>query len=232
MRTCRSPSSSAPTAVTVRATVRRLIDQGQSDQQIKDYLVARYGSAIVLDPPASGWSALVWVLPVVGRPGRRGASWWWSWPVAAGAGAPTSTPTCGVRRPTRWPRRSGAASSPSHWPTPTPSTWPATWPTPTTWPCANGTWPGWPRSDRPAPAAPSAASAVRRRPSTTATATLDEARPDAERRTRRPMPAPDRRGPEQVVPHRGHRLLRRRPGRGRADRSRPAGCRARRPPVR
>jgi cytochrome c-type biogenesis protein CcmH len=57
--------SSAPTAVTVRATVRRLIGQGQSDQQIKDYLVARYGSAIVLDPPARGWSAVVWVLPIV-----------------------------------------------------------------------------------------------------------------------------------------------------------------------
>jgi len=57
--------SSAPTAVTVRATVRHLVDQGQSDQQIKDYLVARYGSAIVLDPPTSGWSALVWALPIM-----------------------------------------------------------------------------------------------------------------------------------------------------------------------
>ncbi len=56
--------SSAPTAVTVRATVDHLIAQGQSDRQIKEYLVARYGSAIVLDPPTSGWSGLVWVLPV------------------------------------------------------------------------------------------------------------------------------------------------------------------------
>ena len=57
--------SSAPTAVTVRATVAHLIAQGRSDQEIRDYLVARYGSAIVLDPPTSGWSALVWVLPVL-----------------------------------------------------------------------------------------------------------------------------------------------------------------------
>ena len=56
--------SSAPTAVTVRATVAHLIDQGQSDQQIKDYLMARYGSAIVLSPPASGWALLVWILPL------------------------------------------------------------------------------------------------------------------------------------------------------------------------
>jgi cytochrome c-type biogenesis protein CcmH len=65
--------SSAPTAVTVRATVAHLIDLGQTDQQVKDYLVARYGAAIVLDPPASGWSALVWVLPVaVGAAGTVG----------------------------------------------------------------------------------------------------------------------------------------------------------------
>lgn len=65
--------SSAPTAVTVRATVTRLVDQGQSTQQIKDYLVARYGSAIVLDPPTRGWSALVWALPVVVGIGVAGA---------------------------------------------------------------------------------------------------------------------------------------------------------------
>ena len=58
--------SSAPTAITVRATVAHLVDQGKSDQQIKDYLVARYGSAIVLEPSTNGWSALVWVLPIAG----------------------------------------------------------------------------------------------------------------------------------------------------------------------
>jgi cytochrome c-type biogenesis protein CcmH len=58
--------SSAPTAVTVRATVRELVDHGLTDRQIEDYLVARYGSTIVLDPPTSGWSSLVWVLPVAG----------------------------------------------------------------------------------------------------------------------------------------------------------------------
>lgn len=58
--------SSASTAVTVRATVSRMIAQGQTNQQIENYLVARYGSTIVLDPPASGWSLLVWLVPLVG----------------------------------------------------------------------------------------------------------------------------------------------------------------------
>lgn len=58
--------SSASTAVTVRATISQMIGEGRTDQQIESYLVARYGSTIVLDPPASGWSLLVWLLPLVG----------------------------------------------------------------------------------------------------------------------------------------------------------------------
>jgi cytochrome c-type biogenesis protein CcmH len=57
--------SSAPTAATVRATVLSQVQAGRSDQQIESYLVARYGSSIVLDPPASGLSLLVWLLPLL-----------------------------------------------------------------------------------------------------------------------------------------------------------------------
>lgn len=57
--------SSASTAVTVRATVTQQIAAGRTDQQIESYLVDRYGTSIVLDPPARGWSLLVWLLPVV-----------------------------------------------------------------------------------------------------------------------------------------------------------------------
>jgi cytochrome c-type biogenesis protein CcmH len=58
--------SSAPTAVTVRNAVRQMVGEGKTDQQIDDYLVARYGASIVLDPPASGWTLLVWLLPLLG----------------------------------------------------------------------------------------------------------------------------------------------------------------------
>ncbi len=58
--------SSAPTAVAVRVAVAQQIAQGRTDGQIKDYLVARYGASIVLDPPATGWSLLVWLLPLAG----------------------------------------------------------------------------------------------------------------------------------------------------------------------
>ncbi len=58
--------SSAPTAIAVRDAVVQLISQGRTDQQIKAYLMDRYGSSIVLDPPASGWSLMVWLLPLAG----------------------------------------------------------------------------------------------------------------------------------------------------------------------
>ena len=58
--------SSAPTAVTVRATVTQMVAEGQTDQQIDRYLVSRYGGSIVLDPPDHGVTLLVWLLPVLG----------------------------------------------------------------------------------------------------------------------------------------------------------------------
>jgi len=57
--------SSAPTAVAVRATVQRQIAEGRSDQQIESYLESRYGASIELDPPASGWTLLVWLVPLL-----------------------------------------------------------------------------------------------------------------------------------------------------------------------
>ena len=57
--------STAPTAVAVRAAITQLIAEGRTDQQIREYLTTRYGSSIVLDPPASGWSLLVWLLPLL-----------------------------------------------------------------------------------------------------------------------------------------------------------------------
>ena len=67
--TCRSQSvadSDAPIAGEIRAEIARRIEGGQSDEEIRGFLVGRYGEEILLTPAASGVSALVWVLPVVG----------------------------------------------------------------------------------------------------------------------------------------------------------------------
>ena len=66
--TCRGQSvaeSAAPAAAAIKTEIRRRVDDGQSRQQIEDYLEGRYGSDILLTPPKNGVGGLVWILPVV-----------------------------------------------------------------------------------------------------------------------------------------------------------------------
>lgn len=57
--------STASSALAVRQEVRRLIGQGRSDQQVENALVAQYGPSILLRPPTSGLTAVVWIVPAV-----------------------------------------------------------------------------------------------------------------------------------------------------------------------
>lgn len=57
--------SSAPTAVAIRSAVASRVAAGQSDTAIEGYLVSRYGSGILLRPPAGGGAGLVWLVPVL-----------------------------------------------------------------------------------------------------------------------------------------------------------------------
>jgi len=49
-----------------RAQIGQMLSEGQSEQQIKDYFVARYGARVLAQPPAQGISLLLYVLPIVG----------------------------------------------------------------------------------------------------------------------------------------------------------------------
>jgi cytochrome c-type biogenesis protein CcmH len=65
--TCRGLSvaqSDAPSAEAIRDEVRRRVQDGQTDAQIKAFLVSRYPD-ILLSPEAKGVGLLVWALPVV-----------------------------------------------------------------------------------------------------------------------------------------------------------------------
>ena len=57
--------SSTPSAQAIRADLARRTSTGQSDASIRGVYVARYGESILLKPPTSGLSLLVWVLPAV-----------------------------------------------------------------------------------------------------------------------------------------------------------------------
>lgn len=58
-------SSDTPSSQAVRELIRERIEAGDSDEEIRDFVASRYGREILLEPSASGVSALVWALPVV-----------------------------------------------------------------------------------------------------------------------------------------------------------------------
>lgn len=57
--------SSTPSAQAIRADLTRRTNAGQSDASIRSVYIARYGDSILLNPPTSGLSLLVWLLPIV-----------------------------------------------------------------------------------------------------------------------------------------------------------------------
>ncbi|OLU34299.1 cytochrome c-type biogenesis protein CcmH [Pseudomonas sp. PA15(2017)] len=55
--------SDAPIAMDLRAEIYRMLDAGDSNAQIIDYLVARYGDFVLYKPPVSGRTLLLWYGP-------------------------------------------------------------------------------------------------------------------------------------------------------------------------
>jgi cytochrome c-type biogenesis protein CcmH len=57
--------SGAPLAADLRRLIREHIKNGESDAQIKDYLVARYGDFILMNPPFQADTYLLWAAPFI-----------------------------------------------------------------------------------------------------------------------------------------------------------------------
>ncbi len=55
--------SAAPLARDLRLIVRERVLAGDSDPQIRDYLVARYGEFVLLDPRLSAHTIALWAIP-------------------------------------------------------------------------------------------------------------------------------------------------------------------------
>lgn len=65
---CRSQSvaqSETPSARGVKTVIRDQIAAGRTDEEIRDFVAASYGREVLLEPSGSGFSGLVWALPVV-----------------------------------------------------------------------------------------------------------------------------------------------------------------------
>lgn len=78
--------SNSPFAADVRHLVRQQIAQGQSDRQIQDFLVARYGDFILMKPPLQPNTWLLWLAPFLVL-GAGGAVAWAVVKKAASRGA-------------------------------------------------------------------------------------------------------------------------------------------------
>ena len=58
--------SNAPIAERMKAFIRVRIAAGDSEQEIKDALVAEFGTEVLAEPPGGGFGLLAWLLPVLG----------------------------------------------------------------------------------------------------------------------------------------------------------------------
>jgi cytochrome c-type biogenesis protein CcmH len=57
--------SDAPIAQDLRRTVHRLVVQeGYSDQEVRDFLQARYGDFVLYNPPFNSRTMLIWLVPL------------------------------------------------------------------------------------------------------------------------------------------------------------------------
>ena len=56
--------SNAPIAQRMKAFIRARIAAGDSEQEIKDALVAQFGPEVLAKPPAGGFGLLAWLLPL------------------------------------------------------------------------------------------------------------------------------------------------------------------------
>jgi cytochrome c-type biogenesis protein CcmH len=57
--------SQADLARDIRLLVRQRLLAGDTDQQVRDYLVARYGQFILLRPPLEWQTVLLWGTPII-----------------------------------------------------------------------------------------------------------------------------------------------------------------------
>ena len=56
--------SDAPIALDLRRSVYRLVRNGESDQEIRDFLQQRYGDFVLYKPPFAGRTAFIWLIPI------------------------------------------------------------------------------------------------------------------------------------------------------------------------
>jgi len=80
--------SDAPLAHDLRVLVRERLKTGDTDQQVRDYIVARYGEFVLLKPPFNAETAILWLMPLLVLVGAA----LFVWRSAVAGGQPQAVP--------------------------------------------------------------------------------------------------------------------------------------------
>ncbi len=82
--------SDAPLAKDLRTLVREQLKLGMTDQQVRNFVVSRYGDFVLLRPPFKPETLLLWFAPLLALLGGAAAIWRAVRASAADDGAPTA----------------------------------------------------------------------------------------------------------------------------------------------
>lgn len=85
--------SNADLARDLRILVRRRLSAGDSDREVVDYVVSRYGDFVLLKPPLNAETLLLWFGPALVLAGAAAGAWFYvrrRRAAAAGSSAPLS----------------------------------------------------------------------------------------------------------------------------------------------
>lgn len=67
--------SDAPLAHDLRVLVRERLTAGDTDQEVRDFVVARYGEFVLLKPPFTTETLLLWLMPLIALAGAALVLW-------------------------------------------------------------------------------------------------------------------------------------------------------------
>jgi cytochrome c-type biogenesis protein CcmH len=88
-----------------RADIKKLVQEGKTEQQIRDVFVARYGPQVLGAPPAEGFNWLAYILPVIGIGLGAAVAWITLRAWLVGRAAPGTAPASAPEIPKEYAER-------------------------------------------------------------------------------------------------------------------------------